>query len=1599
MSNSQALPADQAATPALTLTHERKHTLYTDRYQPHAASSEANRYPDIPLLPARVNQLYESNCLIPPRDPWHEQQMTSLLAPFAKPLKKPKQNVVEFCTRMIELEALCLDPVLSAPPTAGDIVATICEAIQRRDLLYGSLHKKYLQFKTALIISLYTEEFVDYFYLHAENAIIQPDETIKQFHRRHRALYWLINPDTHFEYYEQSSFQFVSHAKLVPGHLEKPYHLYRYDPNLGTVVWIPLRELFVIYSANHLDELPHSELIARCTRPIDIEFFFQTSIRKDKPTKSVLQSQSSGHNGNHSQLDRKRKPKGNHHPTPSNTKLNKSSPPTVVCSNCKIKGHSDENCYRLHPEKKPKMTQTAAGRLNHMATYPLSVTRNGTYHESTVPLETLSNTDQLLLSCTELLSTDLQVALRFPEIRVFGGGELVYQDINALVDTGASGNFISERLVTKLKLKPERLPIPSKINFGDGSSTEVTHSCKTSIKTEVFHISQHFMIMKKLAPTDLILGQVFLRQHGKYYNVETQYWDTSSLLNGETPEVKYENNYKSYLRYSQLNLIEEVTDPQLDDQLQKIVNNHADLFKESLDESTAIDSRGDEDIVLEAKTDVSPPTPYQSRIRAVWQQTMKDNVARLLKARVIERSKSPYLTPVLMVKKPLGGTRMVLDFRNINDLLKRYNSDIPNISEILNKLEGCNYFTTLDLTEAFHQLPLTVESRKFTAFSFNGIKYQYRTLPFGLTSASNYMQEFLAKALENLKAFNYIDDVIIYSKTKDEHYKILEDIFQVFAQKRIYVKKSKCRWMQNSVTFLGYLISNEGISIQDSTREHLRTRETKLSTPKQMKSFLGFMTYFRHFIKDFAAKMYRLNEFANKKIKYLDELEDDVKVMISDLINSQFLTIPKSTDPKVNYIVETDASDYGIGAVVKQFIPGETTEKIVYFYSRLLHQAERNYPIREKELLAIFYALHKAQYYAFGHPIIIRTDHRSLLQLLSGNHPPENSRVIRWLTWLAEFDIVIQYIPGESNIIADELSRNPSKLLDPLSLFAEFHARYVEHYTLGLHLLIDEVATLTVDSIPTAEEIKESVQKDPRLMKIYNTLKEHPDRNKFTTKNFRIFENELQGRTPLYPWRPCLGSELATKLLRTIHEKTHYSPQRLIAAVVGSYSIYQLYRKSLQVANNCDPCVRNLNIQHKRTEQQASDVPKAPWDSISIDLVGDFPEVEFEGAMVNCVLTVVDNFSKFVIYLPMHKTYTSNQVFNLLVEKVFYVYTQPLRIRLDNDVHWKNDYGTRFAREYGIRWSFSVPHYAPSNGTAETYNNQLLTMLRKIQFEFPAEWATNCSRVASILNDLPNPDYDNLSARQRMSGNDRPLGPIPRLTDSNFVLINASSRLNYDDTTRALRSFVAEQLTYIKAGVESKVNANITRTDMFKVNDEVLLERQALFPNETYAKLQPIYVGPFRIVSPLHEHSYELDIPTDDPRANRRFNHRMLKAYSVTDWAGPPRFPLHVDQLSAYAHNIRSIVGYSPTFEKVHVDFSNDVPGHCLEVSLQQLQNCGISLARYKALVTLYNTQATKHKINLIPVSPEVEASRLPRSLQRRSHRLPGLALLQRHKR
>ncbi|MCH81746.1 Ty-3/gypsy retroelement polyprotein [Trifolium medium] len=648
---------------------------------------------------------------------------------------------------------------------------------------------------------------------------------------------------------------------------------------------------------------------------------------------------------------------------------------------------------------------------------------------------------------------------------------------------------------------------------------------------------------------------------------------------------------------------------------------------------------------------------------------------------IIQHSNSPFSSPTVLVRKKDGSWRLCVDFRRLNQSTVKDRFPIPLIEDLLDELSGASIFSKLDLRSGYHQLRMATGEEPKTAFKTHSGHYEYLVMPFGLTNAPASFQALMNQVFKPfLRKFVIIffDDLLIYSHSLDEHEKHLRLIFDTVRNNNLFLNQNKCCFATSKVEYLGHFITAEGVSTDPAKLQAVSDWPLPKNL-KQLRGFLGLAGYYRRFVKDFGKIAKPLTDMLRKDcFIWSDQSTKAFEALKQALVSSPVLSLPDFTQ---QFIVETDASGKGIGAVLMQ------NRHPIAYISKSLGPRQQALSVYERELLAIVYAVQKWGSYLSHAPFVIKTDQRSIKHMLDQklNTPFQQA----WVAKLMGYDFEIQYKEGASNIAADALSRKEGAEL--------------------ISLILNSQSPNLFDTI------KSVWQSDPFLSKLCSELQQNPTSH----PKFTWIRNELRRKGKL-----VIGSDptLKAAIFHWLHDSAlgGHSGRDVTAARIKSLFFWKGMAKEIQsYVRNCGVCQRNKSdLSASPGLIQPLPIPAKIWTDISMDFIEGLPT----SARKQVIFVVVDRLSKYAHFMALSHPYTAEDVAKIFLDHVFKLHGLPDSITSDRDPIFLSKFWNEFFKLQGVYLNKSTAYHPQSDGQTEIVNKSLETYLRCMCGDQPKTW-------------------------------------------------------------------------------------------------------------------------------------------------------------------------------------------------------------------------------------------------------------------------------------
>ena len=1027
------------------------------------------------------------------------------------------------------------------------------------------------------------------------------------------------------------------------------------------------------------------------------------------------------------------------------------------------------------------------------------------------------------------------------------------QQARVLLDTGASHSYLSLPFARQLGLRA--LPDGGMVELGDSKSLAETHGMqRVTVRLDSCTTRWQCMVIDLNIKYDLVLGDDWLTTH----RVRTNHGDGSAMVfkgnksfslrgirNVKPPEAKLLSAIQLKRKLQSgaecfLVLLYKVEDNEctvdFPPEMAKLAKDFADVFKSPPAGLPPARNIG-HTIPLEQNT--VPPFRPLYRMSPLEHGEAKRQIEEYLAKGWIEPSSSPFGAPILFVPKKNGQLRMCVDYRALNKATIKNRYPLPRIEDLFDKLRHATVFTSLDLAQGYHQIRITEEDVPKTAFRTPYGHYQWRVLSFGLTNAPATFQRLMNDVFRPyLDEFVlvYLDDILIFSKDKDQHSRHLHIVLDLLRRHQLYAQPSKCQFFRDEVTYLGHIVGKGGLRV-DPKKVAAVQDWTVPQDVGQLRSFLGLTNYFRKFLMNYSTIVAPLTKLTSKTSpwKWTKECQQAFIKVKHMLVNAPVLVLPDFEKP---FTVVTDASDKGIGAVLLQ------EDHPVAFESRKLSSAENSYHTSEKEMLAVVHALRTWRCYLEGVRFKVITDHNPNTYFHTQQHLTR--RQARWSELLSSFTFDFQYRPGKTNV-ADSLSRQPVGSAPQVEL--------------------ETLLVITKGRVALSSLIKQGYSRDPWFKQSKN-LKGLHKVNGFWYRGGALVVPNFKN--------------IRKDVLYEVHSSKytgHFGLRKTRLATQSKYWWPKWAHDVHTYVKRCDACARNKPSSDKPGGLlQPLPIPHGPWEDVSMDFITQLPDTH-RGH--DAILVFCDRLTKMVHFAPTTTDVGAEGTARLFTEHVFRLHGQPKYLVSDRDTRFTSKFWTELMARLGTKQRLSSAFHPQTDGQTERVNRTLEQMLRMFVGPRQDDWDELLPALEFACN---NAVHDSTGHTPfYMNQGWHPATPLDREVGRVQVP-------SVEDFTEKQRKAIADaKVLLLKAQQRQKSYADTKRRELvFTVGEKVLLSTKNLRLNQPgVRKLTPRYVGPFEVVQRVGEVAYRLSLPATLP-IHDVFHVSLLAKYEADGPYQPP---------------------------------------------------------------------------------------------------------------
>lgn len=1092
----------------------------------------------------------------------------------------------------------------------------------------------------------------------------------------------------------------------------------------------------------------------------------------------------------------------------------------------------------------------------------------------------------------------------------------------ALVDSGATMNFIDLEFAAEKNLKIKKRAKPLYLQLIDGTDSvagKITHYVTENLDMGKLGRQQVHLQITRLESFPVVLGMPWLRK----YNPIIDWQACTVRLKGE-----------QLCAATTTSRAEDLTGVPLEYQ------DFADVFSKEKADTLPPHRSFDHHIPIEEGK--SPPFGPIYSLSENELKVLKEYLDENLAKSFIRPSESPAAAPILFVKKKDGSLRLCVDYRGLNAITVKNRYPLPLIPELLDRLRTAKVFTKIDLRGAYNLLRIAEGDERKTAFRTRYGLYEYLVMPFGLTNAPASFQHLMNHNFRDMLddfVIIYLDDILIFSKTIEEHIGHVRRVLQRLRDVGLYAKGEKCEFHQEHVEFLGFVITSKGLTMDKKKVQAVLEWPVPKSL-SELRSFIGFANFYRRFIKSYSSVIHPLVALTRKGTPYVwsEECQKSFENLKQSFTQAGLL---RHFDPSRPLVLETDASDYAVAGILSQVFEDGVLYAIAFF-SRKMTPAELNYEIHDKEMLAIVSAFKEWRHYLEGasHTIDVITDHRSLEYFTTTKQLTR--RQARWSEFLSGFNFKIWYRTGAQSTKPDALTRRSDyhPLIKGSSLSEEANPHNnrpllkPDQYIFGATTRsaarnkqeraqnpdssepveglqpCDSPQTSREDDVPRTSTPEPDSGNDTALSQEVASNSDYEGADIPTVETAAQFHEKLLDAQRKDPFvkevKENISSRTCPATMRRyrmspsgilLFEDAFYLPENLrleamqcehdapTAGHLGQKKTYQLVRRHYywptikddvkDFVSTCDMCARIKARRHAPYGELKS-LPVPPYPWSSISM--DLIEFLPKTANeYNSILVVVDRLTKMAVFIPTNTKMTAEDLARLFVTHVFSKHGVPDDIVSDRGSEFTSKFWTEFASLIGVKLRFSTAFHPQTDGQTERVNQSLEQYLRAYTNYQQNDWVDLLPLAEFAYNNAPH-------AATGMSPFFANKGYNPQLSIKEFSSANKSPEAcDVSTALRKLHEYLRDEVRKANETSAEKYNKSRSPMPTFEKDQLVWLSSRNLKTLRPAKKLEHKYLGPFKIKKKLSDHTYKLQLPPT-MRCHDVFNAQLLEPYKKNHW-------------------------------------------------------------------------------------------------------------------
>ncbi|KAJ9555026.1 hypothetical protein OSB04_009640 [Centaurea solstitialis] len=997
-----------------------------------------------------------------------------------------------------------------------------------------------------------------------------------------------------------------------------------------------------------------------------------------------------------------------------------------------------------------------------------------------------------------------------------------------IIDGGSCENMVATVMVEKLGLKVEPHPEPYQLTWlKKGNVVKVKHRCLVQFSIGTRYSDEVWCEVVPMDACHILLGRPWQydrrTKHDGFLNtytfkkegVNVQLVPLDARDTGTEALVLTKSAFLDFTRASKPSFIFALliteTNQRADEPppiLQPLLTDFKDVFPADI--PTGLPLVREIQHCIDFIPGATLPNKPAYRMNPTEYEELHRQVTELLDKGLIRESMSPCAVPALLVPKTNGTYRMCIDSRAVNKITVKYRFPIPRLDDLLDQLHGATIFSKIDLRSGYHQIRMRPGDEWKTAFKTRDGLYEWMVMPFGLSNApSTFMRlmNHIFKPLIGQCVVVYFDDILVFSRDIQSHIYHLRQVFTILRDQKLYANREKCGFCLPEVLFLGYLISGNGIRMDESKIDAITTWPTP-TTIHDARSFLGLASFYRRFIRNFSTVAAPITDCLKGKTfdwtPAATKAFEDLKRCIT---RAPVLALPNF---QLTFQVECDASGLGIGGVLSQ------EGRPIAFFSEKLNEAKKKLSTYDKEFYAIVRSLEYWRHYLLHTEFILFSDHQAL-RFIQGQHKL-NPRHAKWVEFLQDFSFVIRHKSGVTNTVADALSRRQALLT-------------------SLHVQVDAFE-LVCNLYPD----------DPDFSVLWSACRAAP------TQGYSLHEGFL-----FKGLRLCVPKcSLRDAIVLEGHQGAlagHFGRDKTLKLVKERFFWPKMSTDVTKVVDRCRTC--HIAKTHRSNAGLYTPLPVSdgPWEDVSLDFVVGLPRTQRQK---DSVMVVVDRFSKMAHFIPCARTYDASQIARLYFTEIVRLHGVPKTLTSDRDVKFVGHFWRTLWKRLGSRLNFSSAHHPQSDGQTEVTNRSLGNLLRSLVGSNPKQW--------DLV--LPQAEFAYNRSTHRSTGMSPFLVVYGRnpFTPLDLAPLPATEYFSTEGEDRATQIKLIHQQVrdqIINNNIVYQRRANVRRKKVvFQEGDLVWVHlSKERFPGGRSSKLQPRADGPFKVLKRINDNAYKIDLP------------------------------------------------------------------------------------------------------------------------------------------